>query len=47
MPYRFATFDVFTDTAYAGNPLAVVYGADDLDFWRNRLRPCKVFFEMC
>lgn len=31
MPYRFATFDVFTDTAYAGNPLAVVYGADDLD----------------
>ena len=31
MPHRFETYDVFTDTAYAGNPLAVVYGADDLD----------------
>lgn len=27
----FHTLDVFTDTAYAGNPLAVVLGADGLD----------------
>ncbi|WP_236545105.1 PhzF family phenazine biosynthesis protein [Tropicimonas marinistellae] len=27
----FHTLDVFTDTPYAGNPLAVVLGADDLD----------------
>ena len=27
---RFHTFDVFTDRAYAGNPLAIVLGADDL-----------------
>ncbi|MDM7985395.1 MAG: PhzF family phenazine biosynthesis protein [Maricaulis sp.] len=31
MPHRFETFDVFTDTPMAGNPLAVVYEADDLD----------------
>jgi trans-2,3-dihydro-3-hydroxyanthranilate isomerase len=31
MPVRYAIFDVFTATAYAGNPLAVVFGADDLD----------------
>ncbi|MES1157059.1 MAG: PhzF family phenazine biosynthesis protein [Alphaproteobacteria bacterium] len=28
---EFATYDVFTDTAFAGNPLAVVFGADGLD----------------
>jgi trans-2,3-dihydro-3-hydroxyanthranilate isomerase len=27
---EFHTFDVFTDTAFAGNPLAIVLGADDL-----------------
>src|SRR5512147_2581625 len=26
----FATYDVFTDAAYAGNPLAVVFDADGL-----------------
>lgn len=31
MPHRYAIYDVFTDTAYAGNPLAVVFDADDLD----------------
>lgn len=31
MSHRFETFDVFTDTPMAGNPLAVVYEADDLD----------------
>ena len=31
MAHRFATLDVFTDTALTGNPLAVVYDADDLD----------------
>lgn len=31
MPHRFVTLDVFTDTALAGNPLAVVFEADDLD----------------
>ena len=31
MPLTFATLDVFTDTRFAGNPLAVVKGADDLD----------------
>lgn len=31
MPHRFLTLDVFTDTALAGNPLAVVFEADDLD----------------
>lgn len=31
MPLRYEIFDVFTDTALAGNPLAVVYGADGLD----------------
>ena len=31
MPHRYAVYDVFTDHAYAGNPLAVVFGADDLD----------------
>ena len=28
---RFATLDVFTDTPFCGNPLAVVWDADDLD----------------
>lgn len=28
--FRFATYDVFTDTRFAGNPLAVVFGADAL-----------------
>ena len=28
--YRFATYDVFTETRFAGNPLAVVFDADDL-----------------
>lgn len=28
---KFATYDVFTDTRYAGNPLAVVFDADRLD----------------
>jgi len=28
---RYEVLDVFTDTAYAGNPLAVVFDADDLD----------------
>ena len=27
---HFETWDVFTDTRYAGNPLAIVYGADEL-----------------
>ena len=31
MTHRYAIFDVFTDQALAGNPLAVVFGADDLD----------------
>lgn len=31
MPHGFVTLDVFTDTALAGNPLAVVFDADDLD----------------
>lgn len=31
MTHRFVTFDVFTDQAFCGNPLAVVFGADDLD----------------
>jgi len=30
-PHRFTQLDVFTDHALAGNPLAVVHGADDLD----------------
>jgi trans-2,3-dihydro-3-hydroxyanthranilate isomerase len=30
VPLPFATYDVFTDTAFAGNPLAVVFNADDL-----------------
>ncbi|PRY23738.1 trans-2,3-dihydro-3-hydroxyanthranilate isomerase [Aliiruegeria haliotis] len=30
-PLRFHTLDVFTDTPYAGNPLAVVLDAEDLD----------------
>jgi trans-2,3-dihydro-3-hydroxyanthranilate isomerase len=30
MPYQFHTLDVFTDTRFAGNPLAVVTGADEL-----------------
>ncbi len=30
MTHRFATLDVFTDQALAGNPLAVVFDADDL-----------------
>jgi trans-2,3-dihydro-3-hydroxyanthranilate isomerase len=29
--HRFVTLDVFTDTAFSGNPLAVVWDADDLD----------------
>ncbi|MES1200446.1 MAG: PhzF family phenazine biosynthesis isomerase, partial [Pseudomonadota bacterium] len=28
---EFATYDVFTDTRFAGNPLAVVFDADGLD----------------
>ena len=28
--HRYAIYDVFTDTPFAGNPLAVVFGADDL-----------------
>ncbi|HVY85088.1 MAG TPA: PhzF family phenazine biosynthesis protein [Caulobacterales bacterium] len=28
---HFVTYDVFTDTAFAGNPLAVVFNADKLD----------------
>lgn len=31
MAHRFYTLDVFTQRAFAGNPLAVVLGADDLD----------------
>src|SRR5271154_19225 len=31
MPRRFQTLDVFTETALAGNPLAVVLDADGLD----------------
>ena len=31
MSHRFSTFDVFTDQKFAGNPLAVVFDADDLD----------------
>lgn len=31
MPHRYQIFDVFTDTPLAGNPLAIVHGADDLD----------------
>ena len=31
MTHRFVTFDVFTDQAFSGNPLAVVLAADDLD----------------
>ncbi|WP_336512100.1 PhzF family phenazine biosynthesis isomerase [Pseudaestuariivita rosea] len=27
---EFVTYDVFTDTRFAGNPLAIVLGADDL-----------------
>jgi trans-2,3-dihydro-3-hydroxyanthranilate isomerase len=30
MNLSFATYDVFTDTPFAGNPLAVVFGADGL-----------------
>ena len=30
MPYQFRQVDVFTDTPYFGNPVAVVLGADDL-----------------
>jgi len=30
MPLNFTTYDVFTDTAFAGNPLAVVWDADAL-----------------
>ena len=29
--HRFATLDVFCDTPFSGNPLAVVWDADDLD----------------
>lgn len=28
---HYATYDVFTDTPFAGNPLAVVFGADELN----------------
>lgn len=31
MQIQFATYDVFTDTRFAGNPLAIVFGADALD----------------
>lgn len=31
MPRRYAIYDVFTDQALAGNPLAVVYDSDGLD----------------
>lgn len=31
MSHPVVTLDVFTDTAFAGNPLAVVFDADDLD----------------
>lgn len=31
MKYPFVTLDVFTDTRFAGNPLAVVFGADGID----------------
>jgi trans-2,3-dihydro-3-hydroxyanthranilate isomerase len=31
MSHRFATYDVFTDQAFSGNPLAIVFEADDLD----------------
>ena len=31
MSLKYAIYDVFTDTAMAGNPLAVVFGADELD----------------
>lgn len=30
MPLRFTTYDVFTDTPFAGNPLAIVFDADAL-----------------
>ena len=31
MPRPYSILDVFTDTPFAGNPLAVVHEADDLD----------------
>lgn len=31
MPLKFYTLDVFTDTRFGGNPLAVVFDGDDLD----------------
>ena len=31
MSHRYAVYDVFTDQEFAGNPLAVVFDADDLD----------------
>ena len=31
MPHPYAILDVFTDQAFAGNPLAVVFEADNLD----------------
>jgi trans-2,3-dihydro-3-hydroxyanthranilate isomerase len=31
MQYRFTTLDVFTGRRFAGNPLAVVFGADEID----------------
>src|SRR3546814_14424417 len=31
MALRFHTLDVFTDQAYGGNPLAVVFGGETLD----------------
>jgi len=34
MPRPYSILDVFTDTPFAGNPLAVVHEADDLDATR-------------
>ena len=31
MKFAFATLDVFTNMRFAGNPLTVVFDADDLD----------------
>ena len=37
MPYQFRQVDVFTDTPYLGNPVAVVLGADGLSGERMQL----------
>ena len=39
MELDFHTLDVFTDRRFAGNPLAVIHGADGLDTPRCRRSP--------